>query len=69
MLYDIVCLALGLELHVVERCVFAIQSEQFVVFALLYNLTIAQHADDIGIDDGGEAVCHYDGGAMLHEVV
>ena len=55
-------------LHIHQALVVASECYQFVVRAAFYNLATVQHADSVGVDDGGEAVGDDDGGAVAEDV-
>ena len=54
-------------LHVHQALVVATEGNQLVVGAAFHNLAAVQHADAVGVDDGGEAVGYDDGGASFHQ--
>ena len=56
----------ALELAVVQGGVKAALSQQLVVIALLHDVAVFHHKDDIGLADGGEAVGHDEAGAAPH---
>ena len=56
----------ALELAVVELGVEAACRQQLVVIALLHDVAVLHHKDDVGLPDGGKAVGHDEAGAALH---
>ena len=56
----------ALELAVIELGIKAALRQQSVVVALLHDVAILHHKDDIGLTDGGQAVGHDKAGAALH---
>ena len=56
----------ALELAVVELGVEAALRQQGIVVALLQDAAVLHHEDDVGLPDGGKAVCHDEAGAALH---
>ena len=60
----------GLEfLHVDEVAVIAVECEQFFVCATFNYAPFVEHADEVGIFDGRQAVCYDQGGASVHKAV
>ena len=51
---------------VVELGVEAALRQQGIVVALLHDMAVLHHEDDVGLPDGGKAVCHDEAGAALH---
>ena len=54
------------ELAVVELGVEAACSQQLVVIALLHDVAVLHHKDDVCLSDGGKAVGYDEAGAALH---
>ena len=53
-----------LELAVVQLGVEAACGQQFVVVALLHDVAVLHHKDDVGLTDGGQGVRHDEAAAV-----
>ena len=62
-------LAKGPDLRSVELLVEAAPQQQFRLRALLHQLALVQHEDQVGVVQGGEAVGDHEGGAAHHQPV
>ena len=56
-------------LQIMELLVGAIALQKLGVGSLLDDMAMVHDDDEIGIDDGGEAVCDGDDGAVFHQRV
>ena len=56
-------------LHLDQSAIVAIQRQQLIMCTLLYDLSLMQYADHICITNRTQAVCHYDGGTIFHQVL
>ena len=55
------------KLTVIQRCIFAIQSHQFLVITHFLDVTIFHVQDNICILDGCQSVCNDKAGSSLHQ--
>ncbi len=54
-------------LHFDKSGIVAVESEKLVVSAALDNLSFVEHADEVGVADGRQAVGDDERGAVFHE--
>ena len=58
-----------LVLQLVQLVVQAALCQQFLMGAFLPDLALVHDDDLVAVLDGGQAVCHDDGGTALHQLV
>ena len=54
-------------LQLAEFGVPSVEGEEVVVFSGFHDLSFVEDADEVGIPDGGEAVCDDDGSAVFQQ--